>query len=308
MKKIIEVNKLVKSYGSVLAVNDISFDVEKGDFFAFLGTNGAGKSTTINILTTLVKQNSGNIYVNGHELGKDDLKIRNDIGVVFQNGVLDDLLTVKENLMVRSSFYKLSGKELKNRIAEAARITECHDIMNRRYGKHSGGQKRRVDIARAIINRPKLLFLDEPTTGLDPKTRKSIWNAIKKMQNSYEMSIFLTTHYMEEAANADKVLIIKKGEIVTEGTPISLKEKYAVDLLKIYNPSESIRPFLDKMNLKYDYSTSVVVVKVESPQITLQVLKYIEEKDQLTSFEVIHGTLDDVFLKVMEENLEAEHD
>jgi multidrug/hemolysin transport system ATP-binding protein len=308
MKKIIEVNKLVKSYGSVLAVNDISFDVEKGDFFAFLGTNGAGKSTTINILTTLVKQNSGNIYVNGHELGKDDLKIRNDIGVVFQNGVLDDLLTVKENLMVRSSFYKLSGKELKNRIAEAARITECHDIMNRRYGKLSGGQKRRVDIARAIINRPKLLFLDEPTTGLDPKTRKSIWNAIKKMQNSYEMSIFLTTHYMEEAANADKVLIIKKGEIVTEGTPISLKEKYAVDLLKIYNPSESIRPFLDKMNLKYDYSTSVVVVKVESPQITLQVLKYIEEKDQLTSFEVIHGTLDDVFLKVMEENLEAEHD
>jgi len=244
MKKIIEVNKLVKSYGSVLAVNDISFDVEKGDFFAFLGTNGAGKSTTINILTTLVKQNSGNIYVNGHELGKDDLKIRNDIGVVFQNGVLDDLLTVKENLMVRSSFYKLSGKELKNRIAEAARITECHDIMNRRYGKLSGGQKRRVDIARAIINRPKLLFLDEPTIGLDVVAKERMRSFIREINQDRGVTVILTTHDMSDIEKlCQRMILIDNGQVMYDGELAKIKETFGKTRILIVDLEEDIVDF-----------------------------------------------------------------
>lgn len=299
MSKIIEVNHLVKSYGTVRAVDNISFTVDKGSLFAFLGTNGAGKSTTINILTTILKPNSGSVLINGNELGKQDQKIREEIGVVFQNGVLDDLLTVKENLMIRGSFYKLSGKRLKECIAEAAEITECTDLMNMKYGKLSGGQKRRVDIARALIHRPELLFLDEPTTGLDPKTRKSIWDAIKKMQDRFGMSIFLTTHYMEEAANADKVTIIKNGRIIEEGTPVELKDKYTSDVLKIYNPYKSICSWLKQQEIPYTYSTSVAEIKINSAKTAVEILNYLEEKNQLSSFEMLHGTMDDVFLNVM---------
>lgn len=302
MSKIIEVNHLVKSYGTVRAVDDITFNVDKGCLFAFLGTNGAGKSSTINILTTILKQNSGTVLIDGFELGKQDQKIREVIGVVFQNGVLDDLLTVRENLLVRGSFYKLYGKKLKEHIDEAAAITECTDLLNIKYGKLSGGQKRRVDIARALINRPEILFLDEPTTGLDPKTRKSIWDAIKKMQEQFGMTIFLTTHYMEEAANADKVTIIKKGQIIEEGSPVELKDKYASDILKIYNPNKNICSWLKQQKISYMYNTSVVEIKINSVQKAVQILHYLDERKQLVSFEMIHGTMDDVFLNVMARN------
>lgn len=299
MSAIIEVDHLIKSYGALRAVDDITFNVEKGSLFAFLGTNGAGKTTTINILTTLLKPDGGRVMIGGCELGRQDQKIREEIGVVFQNGVLDDLLTVRENLLVRGSFYKLSGNRLKERIDEAAKITECTDIMNQRYGKMSGGQKRRADIARALINRPKILFLDEPTTGLDPKTRRSIWNAIHKMQEQFEMTIFLTTHYMEEAANADKVTIIKSGNVIEEGTPVQLKEKYTSDVLKIYEPHEGLRAWLDQRKISYTYNASVAEIKINSPAEALGILKYLEEAGRLSSFEMIHGTMDDVFLNVM---------
>ena len=229
--KIIEITNLKKSYGSVEAVKGIDFYVEEGSLFAFLGPNGAGKSTTINMVCTLLKPDSGSVIINGLTLGRDDKKIRQNIGVVFQDNVLDPLLTVKENLYVRGSFYGINGNKLKNAVENAAKVTEIENILNRPYGKLSGGQKRRADIARALVNTPKILFLDEPTTGLDPQTRKSVWDTIKELQKNNGMTVFLTTHYMEEAASADYVAVIDNGLISAKGTPAELREKYSNDSL-----------------------------------------------------------------------------
>lgn len=301
MDNIIEVKHLIKKYGDVSVVDKISFEVERGSLFAFLGTNGAGKSTTINILTTLIKQNSGEVSINGNILGQDDQKIREQIGVVFQNGVLDDLLTVKENLYTRAAFYKLSGDDLRERINNAVKITECEEFVEMRYGKLSGGQKRRADIARALINNPKILFLDEPTTGLDPKTRKSIWNAVQNLRQKYGMTIFLTTHYMEEAATADKVTIIKKGKVLLEGKPAELKEKYTSDTLKIYKPHKLICKWLDEKFIEYDYSPTVLNVKVQSSQQAFIILEKLRNENALDAFEMVRGSMDDVFLNVLGE-------
>lgn len=297
MEKIIEITNLVKNYGPVKAVKDISFHVERGSLFAFLGTNGAGKSTVINILSTLITKNSGQVYVNGWDLEKNSQKIREDIGVVFQNGVLDDLLTIEENLMVRGSFYNIKSKTLKNRIQEVSTITGCDDILSRPYGKLSGGQKRRADIARALINQPKILFLDEPTTGLDPQTRLSIWETIGDMQKELGTTIFLTTHYMEEAAHADKIVIINKGEIIAQGTPYILKEQFAKDILKIYGPKQQVIDYLDKKEIAYKLNKTILMVEINQAKESISILKDLE--DYIESFEMIHGNLDDVFLKVI---------
>lgn len=297
MENIIQVEHLKKYYGSVLAVNDVSFNVKKGSLFAFLGTNGAGKTTTINILATLLNKNSGNVTINGFELGKDDNKIRGNIGVVFQNGVLDNLLTVSENLKTRGSFYGMDSDALTKRIKEVSEITECSDFLDRRYGNLSGGQKRRADIARALINQPSILFLDEPTTGLDPKTRVSIWKTISDMQKQLGMTVFLTTHYMEEAANADKIVIINKGEIVAQGTPHSLKEQYAKDILKIYEPKKEVIAYLNEKQIVYKLNKTVLLVEINQVKESISILKDLE--DYIDSFEMIHGDLDDVFLKVI---------
>ena len=259
MESIIEVKGLKKSFGTTEVVKGIDFSVEKGSLFAFLGTNGAGKSTTINMLTTLLKKTEGSVLINGFELGKDDLKIKESIGVVFQNSVLDDLLTVKENLYFRGSLYSLNKNDLKNRISNAVEITDCGEFLNKKYGKLSGGQRRRADIASALINQPKVLFLDEPTTGLDPTTRLSIWNNISYMQKDLGMTVFLTTHYMEEASKADDICIISKGEIIEKGTPISLKEKYTVDLLKIYFPNEKIINFLNTNQIEHTLEKDKII-------------------------------------------------
>lgn len=188
--KSIEVKNLTKKYGSVSAVNNISFSVEEGSFFAFLGPNGAGKSTTINILCTLIFCDGGSVFINSHKVGVDDNKIRKEIGIVYQNGVLDDLLSIRENLILRGSMYGYSKKELKRRVKLVSEITEITGFIDRRYGSLSGGQKRRADIARALLHEPKVLFLDEPTTGLDPKTRQSIWSCILKMRQELGTTIF----------------------------------------------------------------------------------------------------------------------
>ncbi|AEY67079.1 ATP-binding cassette domain-containing protein [Clostridium sp. BNL1100] len=302
MGKIIKVSNLIKNYGSVEAVKNISFEVEKGSLFAFLGTNGAGKSTTIDILSTLITKNSGSVVINEWELGKDDQKIRKDIGVVFQNSVLDNLLTVRENLSIRGSFYGLSGSALKERISEASKITECDEFMDRRYGKLSGGQKRRADIARALINQPKILFLDEPTTGLDPKTRTSIWNTIGEMQRHLGMTVFLTTHYMEEAANADTITIINQGKIVAEGTPNNLKEKYTDDLLKIYDAEDEVVRYLNEKKIPHSMDKNVVSVNIKAAESAINILA--DLKGSITSFEMIHGNMDDVFLKAIGQSRE----
>lgn len=301
MSQIIKVNHLVKRYGSITAVDDISFTVERGALFAFLGTNGAGKSTTINILTTLLKKDGGDVDVLGHELGKKDDAIREGIGVVFQNSVLDDLLTVGENLKMRGSLYDFSRAELAARIQDVSRVTECDGFLDRPYGKLSGGQRRRADIARALLNRPQLLFLDEPTTGLDPKSRRAIWDAIKKMKDSYGMTVFLTTHYMEEAADADQVVIIRAGHIVADDTPTGLKEKHATDVVKLYGATADLERDLAARGLTLHPLKDGIAIDIDSPEETLDILNQAYQKGGMSSFEVIHGTLDDVFLNIMGE-------
>ena len=228
-KKIIEVSNLKKSYGDIEAVKGIDFYVDEGSLFAFLGLNGAGKSTTIDMMCTFLKADSGKIKIDNYEVNKDDDKIKSLIGVVFQDSVLDDLLTVKENLKVRSKLYNMSKSEFNKNLEEIAHVTGINDFLNRQYGKLSGGQRRRADIARALINKPKILFLDEPTTGLDPNSRKSVWDMIRRLQEENNMTVFLTTHYMEEAAKADYIIIMNEGKIEAKGTTYELKEKYTKD-------------------------------------------------------------------------------
>lgn len=297
MTKIIDVQHLVKKYNNLTAVSDISFSVEKGQFFAFLGTNGAGKSTTIDILTTLIESTSGNVLIDGLELGKDDYQIRQRIGSVFQIGVLDENLTVIENLWVRGGLYNFTQKELDSRIKEVISITDCKDFLNQKYGSLSGGQKRRVDIARALINMPKILFLDEPTSGLDPNSRKQIWNTIRKMQYNIGTTIFLTTHYMEEANEADQIAVIDKGKLVAVGSPLELKEKYSYDTLKLYKPTSSLISYaIDTLNvIKTD--NDYCEIKVTNIK---QIIEFLyEQKSQFESFEFIKGNMDDVFLNII---------
>lgn len=301
MDTILEVSHLVKNYGSLQAVRDISFTVERGGLFAFLGTNGAGKSTTINILSTLMKPDDGSVLIDGFILGKEDAVIRSKIGVVFQNSVLDHLLTVKENLQVRGSFYHLSTDELEERILYAARITGCSDYLFQRYGMLSGGQKRRADIARALLQKPDLLFLDEPTTGLDPQSRQQIWEAISSMQKKEGLTVFLTTHYMEEAAGADHIVIIDKGRIAAQGTPDALREKYLHDLLRIYHPDEEVLCYLQANQMPFETKNDTCEVQIRKPRQAMNILHLIEAEGHTPVFEMKKGTMDDVFLTVIKE-------
>lgn len=297
MDKIIEVQNLKKSYGNVKAVSGIDFYAEKGKLFAFLGPNGAGKSTTIDIICTFLKPDEGEISIDGLSLGKDDDKIRSIIGAVFQDGLLDDLLTVKENLKLRGSFYGLKGDELSKAIDKAMETTGIMDLAKRPYGKLSGGQRRRADIARALINTPKILFLDEPTTGLDPQTRKNVWETILKLQRERDMTIFLTTHYMEEAAAADYVVVIDNGEISAKGTPSELREKYSSDTLVLYSKDEdSLLGLLKTIPIDYKKVSDQIIIKISSTMASLPIIE--QCKNHIDGFEVHNGTMDDAFIGI----------
>lgn len=297
MSNIISINSLTKNYDEIKAVNNISFSIKEGSFFAFLGPNGAGKSTTINILCTLLSMSSGQAIVDGHEIGKEDKLIREKIGVVFQDSVLDPLLTVQENLETRASFYGLKGTQFKERLNEISEATGIKDILKRRYGNLSGGQRRRADIARALINTPKVLFLDEPTTGLDPHTRKSVWNTVKKLQVEKKVTVFLTTHYMEEAAEADDVAIIDNGKIVAQGSPAELRVKYSTDSLKIIPKNvEEYEAYLNKEKIEFKNDKNVLTIPVEDSLKALQILK--SSESMVENFEVVRGNMDDVFLNI----------
>lgn len=297
MEKIIEVRGLKKSFREVQAVKGIDFYVESGSLFAFLGPNGAGKSTTIEIICTLLRSDEGEVEVAGYKVGKDDEKIRESIGVVFQDGVLDNLLTVKENLSIRGSFYGMDGKKLKAAVDFAANCAGCSDFLNKPYGKLSGGQRRRADIARALVNTPKILFLDEPTTGLDPHTRATVWETVKKLQRETGMTVFLTTHYMEEAADADYVAVIDKGLITAKGTPSELKERYSRDYLSVKPKDKAnVKKILDGMGAKY--SELADLIKVELPD-TISSIPIIEAiKREMEIFEVRCGSLDEAFVNI----------
>lgn len=302
MKNIIEIQDLKKNYGDVKAVDGISFEVREGSLFAFLGLNGAGKSTTINIICSILKKDSGKIIINDLDLDKHSNEIKHFIGVVFQNSTLDAVLSVKENLMIRGGFYGLRGKELKARLAELSELLDLEKILKKPVKNLSGGQKRRVDIARALLNYPKILILDEPTTGLDPKTRKKIWSLIDDLRKNKKMTVFLTTHYMEEANKADRVVMLDSGRIVANDTPHRLKSKYAGDYIKAFmDKNEEFEELFEKdfsKKLEYlgDYYKIKIKNSVEATELLNKYNKY------LTDFEVLKGDMDDVFLNITGKN------
>lgn len=289
----ITVSKLKKYYKDHLAVDEVSFDVKQGEFFAFLGENGAGKSTTINILCTILAKSSGDVRIFDYELGKDDDHIRDSIGIVFQNSVLDNKLTVKENLYTRASYYGLTKKETDKRIEPFMASFELGEIWDRNYDKLSGGQRRRVDIVRALLNRPKILFLDEPTTGLDPKSRKIVWDYIDNLRKNENLTIFLTTHYMEETRDADRVVILDKGKIIASGTPGALRTQYAKSRLVWYT-QENIENQKLLSDYRYTYDVDHYNIYFDD---TITDFLYVN-RNFITDYEIIKGTMDDVFLNL----------
>ncbi|MEG0168600.1 ABC transporter ATP-binding protein [Anaerorhabdus sp.] len=297
MEKIISIQNLKKAFKDIKAVQDISFYVEKGKLFSFLGTNGAGKSTTINMMCTLLEKDSGTVIIDDCVLGKDDKKIRNKIGVVFQDSVLDPLLTVKENILTRGRLYGLKGKQLRDALDFVVKATDIQEFINRPYGKLSGGQKRRADIARALIHKPTILFLDEPTTGLDPKTRELVWNTISNLQRELGMTIFLTTHYMEEAATSDYIVIIDHGKIVARGTPYDLKEEYSQDTLRIKALDvNQICSILSQKSYSFTIANNLIIIPIKESKIIIPLLHVCEP--YIESFEVIHGSMNDAFIQI----------
>lgn len=289
----ITVKNLSKKYRETPAVNGISFAVAQGGVFAFLGENGAGKSTTINIISTILQKSAGEVSVFGHALGKEDAAIRADIGMVFQNSILDNKLTVQENLHTRASYYGFSGREIKKRTAELLENFSLDPIWHQRYETLSGGERRRVDIARALIHHPKLLILDEPTTGLDPNTRKLVWRQIEELRRTKELTIFLTTHYMEETAEADHVVILDKGCVVADGTPNQLKSRHAKNRL-IWHALQTAEN--DALAGKFESS-------YQAGHYTLyfqgNITEFLyENRERIADYEIIKGTMDDVFLNL----------
>ncbi len=299
MKKIIEVKDLKKSYGNVKAVDGISFDVQEGSLFAFLGVNGAGKSTTINILCSILKKDSGKIFVKGLDLDENKDEIKSLIGVVFQNSTLDGSLSVQDNLTIRAGFYGLKGKAWKKRLDELSLLLDLEPILHKMVKTLSGGQKRRVDIARGLINFPKILILDEPTTGLDPQTRMKIWELIDSLRISQKMTVFLTTHYMEEANKADKVVMIDHGHIVANDTPHNLKTQYSSDYIKAY--MEKNEEFEKAFDGQFVYEGDCYRINIKNSAEAVKILN--DYAQYLTDFEVLKGDMDDVFLNITGQKL-----
>lgn len=303
MAEAVKVDHLVKYFKDIKAVDDISFRIERGELFGFLGVNGAGKSTTINILCTLFTQTAGTAEICGYRLGKDNEAIRHKIGVVRQNNCLDDDLSVKENLLVRGSLYERDRARLKKKLSDVCEIMGLQDVYGRRYARLSGGQKRRCEIAGALLHVPEILFLDEPTTGLDPATRKDVWESVEKLRQELKMTVFLTTHYMEEAARASTIAVLDAGQIKEQGTPFYLKEQYAKDKLKLMPKPGKKEPLWEALveeNLSCQRKEEYVILTLENSMQALPLL----EKYQflLAGFEMVQGTLDDVFLHITDRN------
>ena len=298
MGNVIEIQHLYKSFGEVKAVQDLSFRVKEGELFAFLGVNGAGKSTTINILCGQLRKDNGSVKINGFEPTENPEKVKRALGVVFQNSVLDKALTVYENLESRAALYGIHGRAFKDRLQELSGMLGFGDLLRRTVGKLSGGQRRRIDIARALLHRPDILILDEPTTGLDPQTRKTLWDVVGNLRKTENMTVFLTTHYMEEAADADYVVILDSGKIAAEGTPLTLKNTYAGHFITLYQVSEEeIRSF----GRPYEALRDGYRVPVENTEKATQLI--LQHPAIFRDYEITKGKMDDVFLAVTGKNL-----
>ena len=293
MKNIIEIKNLDKSFQDVHAVDDLSLVVKEGELFAFLGVNGAGKSTTISIMCGTLSKDGGEVIIDGMNVDHDMKNITKEIGVVYQTSALDAKLSVKDNLTSRASLYGITGKAAKERISALSEMLDFKELLPRTFEKLSGGQKRRVDVARALIHDPKILILDEPTTGLDPEARKLLWNVVTNLRKSRNMTVFLTTHYMEEAADADYVVILDKGKIAAEGTPLSLKNEYTGDFVTIYNAEEEN---VKALGLPYEKIRDAFRVSVKDTAEARDLI--IKNPALFTDFEITKGKMDDVFLSV----------
>lgn len=305
--EILTIEHLSKSYGSLQAVSDISFAVERGSLFSFLGINGAGKSTTINIICSILSKDEGRVTVDGFDLDREAERIKPNIGIVFQNTVLDPLLTVRDNLTVRASYYGLRGAAWRERLGELSALLELDDLLKRPFGKLSGGQKRRVDIARGLINRPKLLILDEPTTGLDPQTRKRVWEIVTSLRRETGMTVFLTTHYMEEADQSDRVVVIDGGRIAADDTPVALKNRYSGNYLLLYGDApEALASALCEQGFAGEVTGNCVRLPMADSGAARAFLLGYPELSR--DFEFVKGDMDDVFLAVTGKRLKGGND
>ena len=303
LMNIIEINELCKSFGEVKAVRDLSFCVKEGELFAFLGVNGAGKSTTINIICGQLAKDSGQITIDGADLDRDVTRIKGQLGVVFQQSVLDSALSVYDNLISRAALYGIVGEAFRERLAQLSHMLELKDILKRPVGKLSGGQRRRVDIARALLHKPKILILDEPTTGLDPQTRKILWNVIADLRKNQNMTVFLTTHYMEEAAEADYVVIIDGGSLVARGTPLELKNAYTGDFVTIYGVDEAT---VKGMGVAYEPIRDAYRLSLPNTRAATELI--IKYPEVFKDYEITKGKMDDVFLAVTGKKLTGGED
>lgn len=294
LENVIEINGLSKSFGEVRAVDNLSFSVKRGELFAFLGVNGAGKSTTISILCGQLKKDDGEVKICGADIKDGGANTASKLGIVFQNSVLDSALSVRDNLKYRAALYGIDGKDFENRLLELSKLLDFDNILSRTVSKLSGGQRRRIDIARALLHRPEILVLDEPTTGLDPQTRRMLWNVIASLRKSENMTVFLTTHYMEEAADADYIVILDSGKIAAKGTPLQLKNKYTGDYITLYG--EDAAQNAEKLGVPFEPLKDAARITVAN---TAAATKLISERPELfEDYEIIKGKMDDVFLAV----------
>lgn len=293
MEHIIEIKHLSKSFGDIKAVQDLSFCVKRGELFAFLGVNGAGKSTAISIMCGQLAKDAGEVTIDGKSIDGNMNEIKQELGVVFQNSVLDKALSVHDNLQSRAALYDITGKAFKIRLNELAKLLDFEDLLKRTVGKLSGGQRRRIDIARALLHRPKILILDEPTTGLDPQTRKLLWDVVTEQRSKENMTVFLTTHYMEEAADADYVVILDSGKIAAEGTPLALKNTYTGDFVTLYGTAEEQ---VKEFRLPYEKIRDAYRIAVPNTAKATELI--LTHPEIFKDYEITKGKMDDVFLTV----------
>ena len=264
-KEIIQVKSIKKNYGPIEAVKGISFSIREGEFFSLLGPNGSGKTTTISMICTILSMDAGSVEICGYCVGQDDKKIRKLLGVVFQNNRLDSVLTVQENLDIRGKLYGLQKSVLEDRIEELLTITGASDLLKRKYGTLSGGEKRKIDIARALIHSPKILLLDEPTTGLDPESRSKIWHMVTNLRNEENVTILLTTHYLEETNESDHVVVLNEGRVQVAGKPSEIKDRYSHNFLIIHtNHKEELEVMLDDQNMAYKFQDGMFFIPLKN--------------------------------------------
>ena len=291
----IEVTGLTKRYREKVAVDDISFAVADGGVFAFVGTNGAGKSTTIGCLTTVLPFDSGKVRVRGHDVRRNGERVREVIGVVFQDSLLDSALTVRENLRLRGHLSRVARTSLDAKIAQLSDLIGLEEFLDRRYGKLSGGQRRRVDIARALLHEPEVLFLDEPTAGLDPASRSLVWSTLHELSARGDLTIFLTTHYLEETEEAARVCIIDDGRIIADDTPASLRARHSRSVLTVTTDDpDGLIAAARATGADPARSGPSVVIGVADADVARRLLS--AHGDHVRDFEFRHGRMDDVFL------------